>query len=411
MGILLSVVDPLHLLMALVSWATWPGFVKGMEITLVDIIGLAIYLSLPRTRTSIPFGVLAAAYLASVVLSVFQSGVPQATMFYAWQLLRVYFLFIVTARACASNDQVAPALLKGMSIGICLELCMSIWERFVLGEFQVGGTFGHQNSLGISIHFVIYPLFALWLAGSRGWQPIVVPIAGIAIALLTASRATIGLVGAGYAMTLGLSARLKWTARKGIFAVIGIVLVGVLAPVAFSELSQRGAVSFTADATDERTRFENAAAWMLADHPMGIGANTYVVVANTQGYNQRAGVVPTQGSLTAHVHNVYRLVAAETGYFGIVTFVLLLLQPLRVSFVWGWRARGQRTGDLLLGLGVSLLMVYIHSFYEWILVTFHFQYLLAVNAGMIVGLAQQIGYPRKAGSFKLAPPNFSESAP
>ena len=35
---------------------------------------------------------------------------------------------------------------------------------------------------------------------------------------------------------------------------------------------------------DERVLLNNAAAMILHDHPFGIGANNYIVVANSQGY-------------------------------------------------------------------------------------------------------------------------------
>ena len=92
--------------------------------------------------------------------------------------------------------------------------------------------------------------------------------------------------------------------------------------------------------------------------------NSYIVIANTQGYNEKAGVAFSSGSLSTNVHNTYRLVAAETGFFGLFAFLLLLLHPMVVAFDWGWRARGDLRGDLLLGLGIALIIVYLHSFYD-----------------------------------------------
>ena len=405
MGVFLFLIDPLHLSMALVSWATWPGFGRGFEITLIDIFGVAIYMSLPRSRNQIPFRIVAAAYLASVSISAFQANVSEASLFYVWQLIRMFFLFAVTAKASADDARIPQAILKGMAIGLCLELCVAIWQHFDVGEIQASGTFVHQNLLGMATHFVVFPLFALLLAGKRGWEPVVVPIVGVFIALLTASRATLGLGAFGYATTFAISALRKWTSRKGVFAIAGAVVLLGLLPLAMFMLNSRFSVNPLSDDYDERAAFQSAAEAILSDHPMGVGANNYVVVANMQGYNERAGVIPTAGSLGAHVHNVYLLVAAETGYLGLVTFVLLLLQPLVVAVVWGWRARDRIVGDLLLGLGVSLLTVYVHSFYEWALVTYHLQYFVAVQSGMIVGLAQQVGYRRRAkvGVSRLAP--------
>ena len=104
----------------------------------------------------------------------------------------------------------------------------------------------------------------------------------------------------------------------------------------------------------------------------------------------RAGVAWISGGVP--VHNAYWLVAAETGYLGIITFVIMLLRPLAVAFLCGWRNRRDQRGDLLLGLGVALLLVYVHSFYEFVFITSEVQYMFAVTAGMVAGLAQQLGY-------------------
>jgi len=259
-------------------------------------------------------------------------------------------------------------------VGLCFQACAAVWERFGMGVLQTGGALGHQNLLGLVSHFVVFPWFALLLAGERGWRPILGPLAGLIVDILTVSRATIGLAAAGYGGLFVLSALRRWTPHKASF-------------------EQR----FRTDSTsnyDERAAFEKAAALMLSDHPLGVGANYYVVAANTGGYNYRAGVAAVIGSESANVHNIYYLVAAETGYIGLVTLVLMLFQPLLVAFRCGWRNRGDRRGDLLLGFGTSLFIVYIHSYFEWTLVTFTPQYIFALDTGMVAGIATQLGYWR-----------------
>jgi O-antigen ligase len=147
---------------------------------------------------------------------------------------------------------------------------------------------------------------------------------------------------------------------------------------------------------------------MLSDHPMGVGANNFVMAAATQGYYARAGLSWIGWAST--VHNVYWLVAAETGYVGLVAFVILLLRPLTVAFLCGWRNREDRRGDLLLGLGAGLLLVYLHSFYEWIFINFGVQYIFAVSAGLIAGLAQQLGYWRRTHTIASRSSEFSRPA-
>ena len=139
-----------------------------------------------------------------------------------------------------------------------------------------------------------------------------------------------------------------------------------LSPLVVSSFEQRFSSSsdlqssiFEGDLT--RDQMEDAARLMLADHPMGIGANHYVAAANNLGYNQKSGL--TWANFGAYVHNAYLLVAAETGYLGLAAFAFLLLRPLMVAFICSWRNRRDKRGDLLLGLGVGLLTVYLHTFF------------------------------------------------
>ena len=139
-----------------------------------------------------------------------------------------------------------------------------------------------------------------------------------------------------------------------------------IVPFAYWSFESRFSSELPEGGYDERAAFQNAAKMMLSEHPLGVGANNYVVVANVGGYDARAHVADTYGSLSTNVHNAYLLVAAETGYFGLLAFVILLLRPLIVAFRCGWRSRKDPRGDLLLGLGAALLTVYIHCFFEWI---------------------------------------------
>jgi O-antigen ligase len=98
------------------------------------------------------------------------------------------------------------------------------------------------------------------------------------------------------------------------------------------------------------------------------------------------------GSESANVHNIYRLVAAETGYLGLVTFVVLLVRPLISAIRCGRRNPGDDRVRLRFGFGVALLTVYLHSFFEWVFIAFQAQYMFAMEMGLVAGLAGQLGY-------------------
>jgi len=99
------------------------------------------------------------------------------------------------------------------------------------------------------------------------------------------------------------------------FAALALALVSPLMLQAYNNrMGQQAAAARASGGVvgDERALFEAAAKAMFADHPMGVGANQYVVVASTQGYSERAGVPWNWTSRSANVHNTYLLVAAET---------------------------------------------------------------------------------------------------
>lgn len=383
-------VGPHPLYIAMISWAGWPGYVQGAEVSAIDILALIFYFSLGRTQHPLPFRLSMAFYFIAVLFSALQTEVPMASLLYAWQLARMFLVYSVVTKACA-DDRVAPALLMGMGIGLWVAVVIAAWQR-IHGDVQAAGSVGDKNLFGLMSQFVGIPWFALLLSGQRGRMSYLAPLGSAFTAVLTVSRAAIGLTAIGMVLVFVLSALRKWTQQKAKIAIISAISFLVLLPMTLYSLESRFSAAPLSSDYDERAAFQNAAEMILSDHPMGIGANYYVVAANTGGYNMRAKVAAVSGSRSANVHNAYLLTAAETGYFGVITFVLLLLRPLAVAFRCGWRKRGDPRGDLLLGLGAALLTVYIHCLFEWVFLLFQTQYLFAMTVGLVAGLAQQLGY-------------------
>ena len=323
MGFLPFIIGPLHFYMAIVSWSEWPGYVKGIEFSVLDACGLSLFIALPRTHHKTPFRISMAIYFIATLFSVLQSAVPMASLFYCWQLLRVYFTFYVVARACLIR-YFTLNVLKGLAAGLILQAFVAVFERLILGDVQASGTEGHQNTLGLISHLIVFPMFALFLAKKTGWLPMVTVLAGVVVEIATTSRATLGLAVLGYLVLFLASALREWTRRKTMIICVASVLAVAVSPLAVLSFNSRfaGEMGLNSD-YDERAAFEKAASMMLEDHPLGVGVNEYVVAANTYGYNNRAGVIPVATSLGANVHDVYKLVAAESGYFGLGAFLIL----------------------------------------------------------------------------------------
>lgn len=398
LGFLPFVLDALHLYVAPISWAFWPGYVKGAELSVIDAFALAVLLSSKRVATPLPFKIVFGAYLLAILVSATQANVPQATLFAVWQMCRTYLLFLAVVRIC-QDDRGPTALIAGMTVGLALQAGIALSDR-LSGAIQTGGSFGHQNLLGMTSYFVALPALALLLAGKKSWLLLLGPTAGIATAILGASRATIGFLMASLAILVSLSAFRRMTKTKGLVMMAGLLVMAVAIPLATASLERRFEVA-PLSTYDERAAFEKAARMMMRDRPFGVGANNFVIVANSQGYWDRAGVAPTPGSRAAHVHNVYLLVGAEIGYPGLVALIGLLLVPVWIALRCAWKYRRDNRGDLMLGLAVALVSASAHSFYEWIFVTFQIQYIFAITLGLIAGLAPQLGYGRRAA--KMGP--------
>ena len=390
LGFLPFVMAPWHLVIAPYSIASWPGYVKGWEIGLIDALAVACLIGIPKARTQLPFKYVFLLYIASAAVSVFLAPNFTIALSYPIQLARVFLVFAAIARISASPLGV-KAVLQGLFAGLAYQAFVAIWAKFG-GAVQTGGSFGHQNTLGFASHMVFIPAFGLLLSGRWTRWAVLGLICGTLVIILTASRATLVFAAIGLTITYFLSATSQWSTRKALVGLASIMAVGLSVPVIQASFAQRFELrggSF-GDEDQERAAFNRAARMLIADAPFGVGANHYVVIVNTKGYSQRAGVAWNGGSRATNVHNSYLLIWAETGFFGIISLAFLLITPMIASFTCAFRFRRSFQSDLLIGIGGAFCAVILHSFYEWVLVTYHIQYVFAVALGMSAGLIMQL---------------------
>src|SRR5262249_1805497 len=151
------------------------------------LLALCLYLSSPRSQHRLAFRYSMLLYFLAAVFSASQALAPMMSLFYPWQLARMFLVYATVSKGC-SDSRVMWALLKGMAAAVMAEAALVLWQRFGLGLLQTGGTLGHQNLLGLMSHLVILPFFALLLAGRRGVLPVAVVLTGAVIDVSTASR-------------------------------------------------------------------------------------------------------------------------------------------------------------------------------------------------------------------------------
>jgi O-antigen ligase len=130
-----------------------------------------------------------------------------------------------------------------------------------------------------------------------------------------------------------------------------------------------------------------AARMIIADHPLGVGANQYVIVANLGGYSERAGVAWNFANRSAPVHNSYLLVWAEMGLIGLMGLLTMMVSIVSFGLKETRRLAGDERSELMIGLLATLIVSGAHLAFEWLFLTNYVHYLLAMSAGALVGIA------------------------
>ena len=388
LGILPFVSNYLNLDASVISWAAWPGYAKGLTLTALDSLAIAIIIVTPGALRKLPFMLVMWAYIGAALVSVAFSNSPMSSFFYVFQLIRILLLYVAVA-AVITRPNALRWLAYGLAAGAVFQAVMAIQERLA-GTFQASGTMGHQNLLGMMLHFVTIPLLAMLLAGMRSKMIYAGVVAGLVTVSLGASRGSIGFVVIGCAVVVVLSLARGMTSQKWKVVGLGVLALAVTAPIMSEGISRRLEANAADDSGyDERAAFENAARMMWNDHPMGVGANQYVVSVNAMGYNNRAGIAWSWASRSTNVHNLYLLAGSETGYLGMCTLIALLIWPVICGVIFSFRKRKDPRGDVVLGFSVALGVCAAHSLYEWIFVVYQGQYMAGIALGVIAGILRQ----------------------
>ena len=409
-GIAPFVMGSLNLDVAIINWAGWPGYAKGMIVSILDTLALAIILTSRRPFQRLPLLGVFIAYLVAVVLSMAASEMPTSSSFYAFQMLRMILVFVAVA-SIMRDPKAIRWLAMGLAVGAMYQAVATVDQK-LSGVVQASGTMGHQNLLGLMLHFVTLPLLALLLAGERSKIVMLGVLGSLLAVALGASRGSIGFAAIGIVVLFLLSLARHATSHKWKMLGLAVLAMAVVVPITLVTLKDRfGDAPIEVSADSERQAFERAAKAMWVDHPMGVGANQYVVTANTEGYSVRAGVIWNFGSRAAHVHNLYLLAAAETGFLGLFTLSSLLAWTVFRAVAFAFGNRRDPRGDVVLGAGVAILVTSMHGYYEWVFVMYQAQYVFAISAGIIAGTIRQVESEkayRKAGSTRRLDPKSAQ---
>jgi O-antigen ligase len=167
------------------------------------------------------------------------------------------------------------------------------------------------------------------------------------------------------------------------FALVGLGALGAFAGIAkgWDTIVNRF-LHAPKESEEARVLFNKAAAMMAGDHPFGVGINMYSYSLQHGGYAARLAIDP--GDRSGIAHHIYWLTAAETGYFGVSTFVLLLASVLFNALRSTRKPDGR--GDIAVGIVAGLIVTYMQGTAEWIARQTNMSYLFWLFAAITVAL-------------------------
>lgn len=377
----LALFHPAHI--NLLSDEAYRGDARGFEITVVDVLALAIFVAARLRRAPASpraFVIPRVAYASAVVLSIIASPDALRSMFGVWKLARMYFMFSVLAGELVALPMVLAAV-QGLSAGVLLEGGLALHQRYFEHVMRVSGSQSHPNSLAMLVNLIAPIAFAVFLAGYGRWLAASVFVLAGVCDILTLSRGGMLMFVFGVSLVAVASLARAPTWQKARI-LVGLALASSLVLAWSARTILLRFETAPVESVHARELFVAAAQRMAADHPLGVGINMYSQVLATAEYSAVLGIDPMDRNGIAH--HIYWLTAAETGYAGLAAFALLLCAVL-VAAIRAAALRGVR-GELALGIAVGLTVTYVQGTAEWILRQSTMSYAFWLLAAIIVGI-------------------------
>jgi hypothetical protein len=366
---------------SIIAWPLWNGTVRGIEISVVDTLAAALILTRRRVPGRLPFWGIIAFYGFTIVISLLQSTVAMASFFVVWQFCRMLLVFAAIGGE-VHQPELRKGLLTGLSLGIMLQASYVVQQK-ASGIVQATGTMFHQNALGMMTELALLPMLAALLAGDRRKIVLLGIGAGLIVIAGGGSRGAMSIAGTGAVVLVILSLIQGVTPHKTRVVGFGMLALAIAAPLALLTLKDRFGASSMTTQDNQRPAFERSASAMAADHPLGVGANMYVPVANQQGYAARAGVAWNFANRSAPVHNAYLLSRAEIGWLGELALILLLAVPMIRGLRLAFSRQRDLRAEIALGCSVALGVNMVHNNYEFAGLLYNNLMLLAMNIAII----------------------------
>ena len=315
-------------------------------------------------------------YCGACLLSIVNAPVPEYALYAAWRAFKAILIFVAAYNFIRSEDDLRFALIS-MGLVMFWQLVAVLNQKYVQGIYQVWGTFEHQNSLCM-FTILIGMVFLAAAMGPKRPSSLYFVIAYIACAVIvqsTLSRAGLFMFAAGTMMVIAASLLDKPTRRRlGVLA--GIACIGLIGlSMTMDTIIKRFTDYGNEESKRTREHLNIAAHKMLKEYPLGIGWNNFAETINPpfwygdhiDEYYRQTGNTVDKKYKKGVVESLWWLHLAETGYQGLVTYLIIIF-----VFLW-WNVnnaiyyRRRYLGAISIGLFFGSFINYMQSFLERVL--------------------------------------------
>ena len=388
---------PGHFTFMIGSVETYRGHTKGFEISLIEVLALALIVAVLRAsrsslngglvgRPSVPGLKLYFFWCSLAMFSVLGSAEPSYAWMAAFRFFKAGLIFAAAALYIRDDNDISWAV-GAIGVALLHHGLLALKLRVFDGDYQVKGWFEHQNPmamwcylgaislLGFLLHSRVKGLvFWLCLSGYLG--------ATLAI-LVSVSRASLAALAVGSISLFALALFRGFNRRIAGALVAGVLGIGVVSLFALDSFKARMAqVSQSEEEVDEDLRdiLNRQSAAMLRDEPFnGVGWNNFGIMNSRprgvkysevlENWDEDRGFTVYEENYLANplTESLYWLWLAETGWLGFSGFILFLGASLMWPLCAALRLRGSIGGALAVALLVALSICYAHGLVERIL--------------------------------------------
>ena len=358
------------------------GHTKGYAFYFAEVFALALVIGRAledwREFRLIPPGLwLYLAYVALSFLSIVNAPNPNFVCMTAFRTLKSAIIFVAGYNYLRTPAHLQIFLLA-MSATMFSEMLAVLRLKYGLHVYQVAGTFEHQNALSMFATMVGMVFLAAALAQQARFANLYL-MAYVACAVIqqaTLSRAGLVVFAAGSTGVALLSLWDRFTRRR-VVVLSTLGLVGAVG-LAFSlDTMIARFFDYGNEASVITRKFLNRASRnMVEDYPLGVGWNNFAIMINQpypygriidawEGEDARVTVDETHQKGIAE--SLYYLLLAETGWQGLISYVLFIGLFLWWNLRAVFRFRGHFLGALSIGMLAGFGCNYLHSTLERVL--------------------------------------------